>query len=138
MDDLVKNPCPKTKEEWEKAIDDVASWLAIVENKDTVKSSLPDQFKTPGNPAGKDYGDALDGRRRLGEALQKKLKECDPKESGFASGLDIFQEVLQRVQRKIAFELGMIGLAALEIQDCPDCKEDEEKAKEKAKAGGGK
>jgi hypothetical protein len=134
MDDLLKNPCPKTTEEWEKAIDDVATWLAIVENKDTVKPALPDQFKKPGNPAGKDYGDALEDRKKLGEALQRKLIECDPKESGFAGGIEIYQEILQRVQRKIAIELGLIGLAALEIQDCPDC----QAAKEKAKAGGGK
>jgi hypothetical protein len=136
MDDLIKSPCPKTKAEWDKAIDDVASWLAIVENKDTVKSSLPDQFKKPGNPAGKDYGDALEGRKKLGEALQKKLKECDPKESGYGTGGDIFQEVLQRAQKKLAIELGLIGLAPLEVGECEDCKAAKEK--EKAKSGGGK
>jgi hypothetical protein len=132
-------PCPKTPEEWARAIDVAAAWEAFKDNRKAAKRALgggngPLDDQTGGEQSRSRRWDKIfDGKSELSDRLKAKLAACNPP----GGGLGVLQQVLVLAGEKKDLELGLVGLAPLAPAVCPDCEEDRKKREQQSTQPGG-
>lgn len=125
---ILKDPCPKNKDEWEKwskeTLEVAACLIAIREAKRPLRKT------GPGGDKLKEFDQALgdkEAQEKMNSDLFEKAKKCAEAAGVDVDGQGIYQKILKRAEEKKKEELGYFGLGPMVVRDC--C-EDDNKAKQ--------
>jgi len=123
---VLKDPCPKNKDEWEKwskeTLEVAACLIAIREAKRPLRKTGP-----PGDKL-KEFDQALGDKasqEKMNSDLFEKAKKCAEAAGVDVDGPGIYQKILQRAEEKKKEEFGFFGLGPMIVRDC--CEDDKPK-----------
>jgi hypothetical protein len=120
---IIKDPCPKNKDEWEKwskeTLEVAACLIAIREAKRPLRKTGPGADKL------KEFDQALgdkEAQEKMNSDLFEKAKKCAEAAGVDVDGPGIYQKILKRAEEKKKEELGYFGLGPMVVRDC--CEDD--------------
>jgi hypothetical protein len=121
--------CPSTRDEWVRAIDDIACYLAVQHLwKGHIKKG-PLKAEFDGKDLGKDIDKAFDGYKDIRDEIEAKLRACDRTNAptapdvaitAFAAATGTEAYLLRRIAEKTLTEWRSFGLAETALVLCKD------------------